>query len=500
MSSSGAATKSLLVDTDDDDAHHLNNHHHHHEHAMPRDDDVLSELSDDDPPNHRSYDAPAGWPLRSVLVALLLTAIVTASLTTVITNAINASGHGVIRSDSGASVASGAASCAPCVCPVTASVVAPAIACPPPPASECPAPPPAPECAACSAPTAAAECPAASSSPTNASVGVNPSSPEFCADPTRYPVAVDEHVAPFCVSPYPMTPYVPPVTLTRSDLVIGLLSMDAYKFSRDEYVLHSWLNPVRAPFAFFACSVPRDASLLQPCLDIPDTSDAFISNINKTLLGLRELYYARPDAKWYWLSGDDDFINVDHTLSKLEALDHTQPLFVGGDIMKNERCAHDNQPVSFISGGPGMLASHALMAATHHLISPWVEQTWMRGTPGTARNAGDVAVACFFKAHGYSITHLPGFAWSNALEPADEGLHNQKHSDYHVETNNWHYVEKDRFLHADIFFSLQLIDRMQRNGQIALLGHYARELVIERFHQQKRSLALIVPAGDPTKV
>jgi hypothetical protein len=286
-----------------------------------------------------------------------------------------------------------------------------------------------------------------------------------------------------------MTPYIPS-RLQLTDLAIGLLTVDTHRLGRDEFVLHSWLNPIRAPRAYFTCSLPRPASILQPCVSIPSTHDLFLSNINKTMLGLRELFYLHPDSKWYFLTGDDDYVNPHYLLNKLQHFNHTDPIFAGGAGLQGT-CANTGEAVEFFSGAGGVIASHALMEATHHRMADWIEADWMRGTPGNFRDAGDVAIACFFQQLNYTRTYLRGFHVGNPRDSWMASLHSPGHRDYDDEVVQWHYIGHRAMLYGDVYFGMQMLDRMQANSQWELLANYARSLVVERFHQSLRSLTLI---------
>ena len=245
----------------------------------------------------------------------------------------------------------------------------------------------------------------------------------------------------------------------------------------------------------------RQAHVLQPCLTIPDSNDAYISNINKTLIGLRELYRMHPDARWFWLSSDDAYINVHYTLRKLQKLDGDSELLLGEGYDNGPPCVNDGQHVMYPAGGAGMIVSRALMQRVHSLIEPWLLNEWMPekpGQPGDGRQYGDVAVGCFFAQHGVRMTWLPGHHHATPLFGADRPpwettlSHPQAgEPHYHDEVNNWHYVERGLFFQADLFYGLQMVDRMERNGQISQLGQYAREVLAERFYQQNRSMALL---------
>ena len=318
----------------------------------------------------------------------------------------------------------------------------------------------------------------------------NLSSPCFCCNPSTYPLPVPAPVSDHCRTPYPMTPYSPP-SLPPSALVIGLLSMDKYALRRSEVAMQTWLNPVRVPYGYFTCSIPRPPSLLQPCVRIPHTDDSFLSNVNKTLLGLRELYRLHSNASWYYLTGDDDYVNPHYLLRKLDAFDSSEPHFIGGNFLPPISCANTGATVSVASGGPGLVVSNGLMQRTAHLMEPWLLNDWHPEGPGRGRDAGDVALSCFFAEQHQPATRLPGFAWSHPRDTADEGLVQASHADFHEERTNWHYVTRETMLEGDVFFALQMVDRMQRHGQLELLAQYARQMVLERFHQQKRNLDLL---------
>jgi hypothetical protein len=37
------------------------------------------------------------------------------------------------------------------------------------------------------------------------------------------------------------------------------------------------------------------------------------------LLGLKEMYLRKPDAKWYWIGGCDNYVHHDYVLKRLQA-------------------------------------------------------------------------------------------------------------------------------------------------------------------------------------
>ena len=125
-----------------------------------------------------------------------------------------------------------------------------------------------------------------------------PDSPDLCRKPDSYPVPFPRVLLEWCTGPYPMSPYVPPKS-PLTDLAIALLTVDKRRYSRDEFVMQTWLNPVRAPRAYFTCAINRPADIYQPCLPIPDTNDLYLSNINKTLLVTPHIttHHPRPFAR-----------------------------------------------------------------------------------------------------------------------------------------------------------------------------------------------------------
>jgi hypothetical protein len=264
-------------------------------------------------------------------------------------------------------------------------------------------------------------------------------------------------------------------------MALLLISMHDYESTRGEFVMSSWLNPIRNPYAYFTCSVPRSH---QPCIMIPHTSDVYVSGVNKTLLGLRELYYLHPSAKWYWITTDDAFINSHYLRKKIEGLNHSTPILAGGVLLPPIECPNTGRTTPILGGGGGQVISNQLIKETAHLIEPWLVNNWRaESLLGRGRSGGDVALGCFFAQQGYPVTHLPGFSYSNPKDDRDEpGFFDPSHIDFHEERNNWHYVRGVELLYADVFFGLQMIDRMERNHQLGALATYAREMVVERFY------------------
>lgn len=343
---------------------------------------------------------------------------------------------------------------------------------------------------------------------------LDPHSPNLCGSNwtgdvhPSYPVPVPSTLRPYCIAPYPMTP-MHQSTLRAEDLAIGLLTVDRYKFTRDEYSMQTWLTPLQAPRAYFTCTVPRDPALRQPCLRIPHSNDLYLSNVNKTLIGLRELYLRHPDSKWFWLSSDDAYINVDYTLNKLEHLDPERDYYVGHAI-KGPVCADTQRAISYVTGGAGMLVSRALMRRAAPLIEPYLLRVWFNSTDAalmvSSQRFGDVCAGCFFASLGVSLTELPGFHIGHPTYPNDAYGWRSAFMDHRTagaEVNNWHYVSGIGFLHADLFYTLQRIDRWQRHGHMAEMANYARTMAAERFHAQQRNMELLAfwrkTAGETDK-
>ena len=331
--------------------------------------------------------------------------------------------------------------------------------------------------------------PSPSSSP-SASPFSTPLTPDLCDPSLSYGLDIPPSILRYCNAANSTTfPYRRPVRYSRHDVAVSLLTVDTHKFTRDESVLHAWLNRQRLPFGYLGVAIERSPLLLQPTLPIPLTSDVFISNLNKTLVAMRELHRLHPHKAWYVSTSDDAFFDVDALLLKLDAVDSEALVYAGGAYVHAWPCWNTGREVDYIGGGSGFALSHGLMERYGEEIEGWMARVWLsaEGVNHTDHVLGDIMAACFMDEMGIRMTHIGGGhgavpAGATSADPNFPADHRWW---------AWHYVPQHEMLDVDLFFTLQRVDQMHRHAQLDELARFSRDRAMEHWHQQKRSLTLV---------
>ena len=333
----------------------------------------------------------------------------------------------------------------------------------------------------------------AGSSPTSSTTFLIPPQPatpplDLCNPSVPYPVPVPPSVTQLCTKARPLKyPLQRPKRYQRQDVAMSLLTVDAYKFDRDEVCLDTWMTQMRTPRAYFGVGIPRPAELLQPTLLIPYTNDRYISNLNKTFIALRELYHLHPTAAWFMQTSDDAYIDVDALLLRLEPLDSEQVLYVGG-ALGGQPCWLTGREVEYVGGGLGFLVSRGFMKRWSEDIEGWITTEWVteRGMQERSFQWGDVMVGCFMQQKGIPVTHILG-GHPEIPDDSQNGATEFPHDD-----ERWwgyHHIEPQRMLDIHALFTLQRIDQLQAHKQLGDMALAMREMAIEQWQSSRRHLA-----------
>ena len=290
-------------------------------------------------------------------------------------------------------------------------------------------------------------------------------------------------------------PYRPPTRYSINDIAMSLLTVDAYKLDRDEACMHTWMTPQRAPFAYFGVSIPRHDMLLQPTVLVPQTDDSFVSNLNKTMIPLRELYRQFPDKKWFMQTSDDAYLDVDTLVMRLDDYDSDDVLYVGGATSPNRDCWLTGTKMDYIGGGLGYIVSAGWMKKYGEEIEGWIAHEWL-STVGRANGLtkyGDAMVGCFMRQHDINITHIVGGHGDWPIPGYDGG------EDFpHIDQRwwGWHHLDPHRLVDVHLLFTLQRIDQLQAHSQWEELANYARLLAAEHRHKGLRTLRMLAHIKD----
>ena len=316
-------------------------------------------------------------------------------------------------------------------------------------------------------------------------------SPDVCSTSTAYPTPLPPDLSRFCNGASPLTfRYEAPRRYSKHDIAITLLTVDHYKFTRDEACMHSWLSSYRTPLAYFGVTVERPTELLQPTLVIPGTSDGYISNLNKTLLALVQLYHAHPNASWFLQSSNDAHVDLDALLLRLEPHDSEQVLYLGGSTVDGADCWLTGSKVDFFEGGSGFVLSRGWMRRYAGEVVGWINERWMseEGRRHEETKFGDLMVGCFMKERGVQLTKLLG---GHNQTPVGVTSWDEDFPVHDHRWWGWHYVQAEEQVDVDLFFRLQRIDQLERHGQWTSLLQLSRELAIDAHAQLNRSWTLL---------
>ena len=338
--------------------------------------------------------------------------------------------------------------------------------------------------------------PSSSFSPSSPNSGfLIPSEPftptlDVCNPAVAYPVSVHSSISRLCHQARPLKYHFQrPKRYHREDIAMTLLTVDAYKWDRDEACLSTWLTPLRTPAAYFGVGVARPAELQQPTLALPHTLDNYWSNLNKTFLALRELYQRHPNKAWYMQTSDDAYIDVDALLLRLDPFDSEQVMYIGGPVGGGQ-CWLTGKDLTYIGGGLGFVVSRGFLAKWAADIEGWMATSWLseRGVAEHTSKWGDVMVGCYMQQREVPVTHILG---GHPEIPRTDNILTLGKAEYPQDNDRWwgyHHAEPADIFDIHALVTLQRIDQLQAQRQLAELALHAREAAIEQWQQNRRQL------------
>jgi hypothetical protein len=114
---------------------------------------------------------------------------------------------------------------------------------------------------------------------------------------------------------------------TVPDMVVGIYTGDNIELSRAVAVRDTWLSRLPNNTVFFYAGSDHPHI---PTLGLSDQfGEGKVDEVNMVqLLGLRHMYEANPGARWYFIVGDDTYLNLDYALAMLQDYDHTVPQWI----------------------------------------------------------------------------------------------------------------------------------------------------------------------------
>ena len=234
---------------------------------------------------------------------------------------------------------------------------------------------------------------------------------------------------PYCnIVPIPQTNWSKARRYTEQDIAFVIFTASVFFHNRATAVRDTWLSRITNYYFLSATPYPY-----LPVTVIPGAGEDKLSNMKKLFYGLQIIYQKQMKLpidqrqKWFYIAGCDTFILPHHLLKRLDELDYTKPLLVGGHSGRHP-CLDLNQRkliIEFPSGGAGFFFSMKLLEILQPHLTNYVENVWPKNS-----ELSDVALTCLAARLGVQLTKQVAF-WAH---PPLFTLNEEGRERFHQET------------------------------------------------------------------
>jgi len=145
----------------------------------------------------------------------------------------------------------------------------------------------------------------------------------------------------------------------------------------------------------------------------------YASSLPKFFMALLDMYTRHPNASWFFLGGDDNFVVPVNLLHQLQPLNADEKLVVGGPL------GHHLGVGNYLSGGSGIVFSRGFMLATYRKLIPFtVSWRRVRGKHMLCHPCADVAFGFLANDVGAKMVEIPCM---HGMWPEYFALHSTRH-------------------------------------------------------------------------
>ena len=295
--------------------------------------------------------------------------------------------------------------------------------------------------------------------------------------------------------PVPKCGWQSATTYTERDVAFVIFTAASFFHTRATAVRDTWLSRVTNYYFLSATPYPY-----LPVTVVPNAGENKLSNMKKLFYGLQMIYQQQMNfslsnrQKWFYIAGCDTFILTHHLLKRIDGLDYTRPLLVGGHSDRR-LCLGSTNPkmtVEFSIRVAGFFFSMKLLEIMQPHLTNFVEKVWPRTS-----EISDVALTCLAAQLGVRLTKQVGF-WSHppAVTLREIGRHKE------MEPNNFHYVKPDEMYALDEFYVNQHIDRLIKDKNWKELTEFIRRFVSSHYEllRKKRRECTLPKIENVTKL
>ncbi len=298
--------------------------------------------------------------------------------------------------------------------------------------------------------------------------------------------------------PIPRSGWTSAKTYNEKDIAFVIFTAASFFHTRATATRDTWLSRVTNYYFLSATPYPY-----LPITVVPNAGEDRLSNMKKLFYGLQMIYQQQMNLsvsdrqKWFYIAGCDTFILPHHLLKRLDGLDYTKPIFLGGHP-GHHPCLGEIKPkktIEFPSGGAGFFFSMKLLEILQPHLTNYVENVWPRNS-----EISDVALSCLATQLGVSLTKQVGF-WAHppAFTLAENG---RERFHKEPEPNDFHYIKPDEMYALDEFYVNQHMDRLINDQNWNELIEFTRRFVSSHYVllRKKRRECTLPKVGDEIKL
>ena len=143
---------------------------------------------------------------------------------------------------------------------------------------------------------------------------------------------------------------------TEQDIAFVIFTASSSFHTRATATRDTWLSRITNYYFLSATPYPY-----LPVTVVPGAGENRLSNMKKLFYGLQIIYQQQMKLpvnqrqKWYYIIGSDTFILPHHLIKRLDGLDYTKPILLGGHSARYH-CFRSNRStviIDYPSGGAG---------------------------------------------------------------------------------------------------------------------------------------------------
>lgn len=265
-----------------------------------------------------------------------------------------------------------------------------------------------------------------------------------------------------------------PKRYTPDDLVVGIYSGESIVYSRGLACQDTWLNSLPNKVIYTPTTIknvptvgwePEEAG--EEWGLRPDYKDRHSAQWTQ-LYGLRDMYIRYPDKDWYYIVGDDTYLNVDNALLMLAEFDATKPYWVSKSRYPDEHMPPEvdtdawpdwkGNGYTWSSGAWGWFLSNPVAKAYAEAFEKFISDV------DTLKicYCPDKVTGLLLSLLGFDITQIPG-KWNKGYQHCAP---DSKQSPFWLtrDASLMHYVQPRKMLALHERVLHEKVDRMEAGG------------------------------------